>query len=180
MTTFPSARGRRRGYAPDEVDRFLERARQAYDDTSVDTLSALEVRHTAFSVHRGGYETQAVDAALERLETALAGRERESRRRALGESGFRERTRLLWNDIAARLDRGDGRRFSRVSVLSHGYRVREVDHLARQVADYLDRSAPLRIDTVRSAAFGAQRGGYRESEVDALLDAVVESMLASG
>jgi DivIVA domain-containing protein len=162
------------------VERFLERARAAYADESGTSLTALVVRRTAFSLQRGGYETAAVDAALERLETALASRERESQRRVMGEGAFRERARLLWNDIAARLDRGDGQRFSRVSILSHGYRIREVDRLARQISDYLARSAPLRIETVRSAAFGAQRGGYREAEVDALLDAVIESMLASG
>ncbi|HEU0256264.1 MAG TPA: DivIVA domain-containing protein [Microbacteriaceae bacterium] len=180
MTTFRTVHGRRRGYDPDEVDGFLARARAAYNDESGVSLAAREVRGTAFTLRRGGYETAEVDAALERLESALAARERESERLSLGDSAFREHIRLLWNDIAARLDRGDGRRFSRVSALSHGYRIREVDRLARQVSDYLTRSAPLGVETVRSSAFGAERRGYREAEVDALLDAVVEAMLASG
>jgi len=35
-------------------------------------------------------------------------------------------------------------------------------------------------EQVRAVAFRMQRGGYREAQVDAVLDAVVEVMLAVG
>ena len=48
------------------------------------------------------------------------------------------------------------------------------DKLARYLAD----GEPVSVEQVRSVAFRMQRGGYREAQVDAVLDAVVEVMLA--
>lgn len=56
---FPKAA--RKGYEPAEVDAFLERASTA----SVDEIRAVEF-HTS---RKGGYDMEAVDAALDRLET---------------------------------------------------------------------------------------------------------------
>jgi DivIVA domain-containing protein len=56
---FPTAADK--GYAPSEVDSFLERAARA---------STEDIRTIAFStVPKGGYDMDAVDTALDRLET---------------------------------------------------------------------------------------------------------------
>jgi DivIVA domain-containing protein len=48
------------------------------------------------------------------------------------------------------------------------------------VVGYLEAGAPLTSDDVRNVVFRAQRGGYDERQVDAVLDAVIEAILASG
>ena len=85
-TTFPRTRRSRLGYDVEQVEDFLEDARQAYDAGPGQpvVITAETIRHTAFAMQKGGYSTVHVDAALERLEDAFATRERE---RALQSSG---------------------------------------------------------------------------------------------
>lgn len=64
--------------------------------------------------------------------------------------------------------------------LHYGYRVDEVDLVADKIAHYLEAGEGVSVDQVRAVAFRMQRGGYREDQVDAVLDAVVEVMLAVG
>jgi DivIVA domain-containing protein len=178
--TFPTARGRARGYARDEVDAFLQSARRAYDvdDSETPTLTSAEIRRTSFALARGGYATGPVDAALERLEDAFALRERE---RALTETGKREwltSARETAQVILNRLARPAGHKFSRAGFLAQGYRTDDVDAFSKQLVAYFERGTPLSADAVRTAVFRAQRGGYVESQVDLLLDAVTEVMLA--
>ncbi|KAA9153770.1 DivIVA domain-containing protein, partial [Microbacterium lushaniae] len=82
--------------------------------------------------------------------------------------------------VLDRLLRPHGQRFDRVGVLRYGYRVDEVDLVADKIARYLAAGEPVTADQVRAVAFRMQRGGYREEQVDAVLDAVVEVMLAVG
>ena len=65
-----------------------------------------------------------------------------------------------------------------MSALRYGYRIDEVDLVADKVARYLETGDSVTVEQVRSVAFRMQRGGYREAQVDAVLDAVVEVMLA--
>ena len=69
-------------------------------------------------------------------------------------------------------------RFDRVSFLALGYNVKEVDRFADRLTRYFRDGWPIAIDDVRGVVFTAQRGGYRESQVDLVLDAVVDVMLA--
>ncbi|MET1052592.1 MAG: DivIVA domain-containing protein [Mycetocola sp.] len=179
-TIFPTAEGRVRGYNREQVDVFLAAARDAYDidDTETPTMTSADIRRTSFNLARGGYATHAVDAALERLEDAFALRERE---RALAEKGkgewltaARETAQVILN----RLNRDEGHRFSRTNVLAQGYNVDDVDALSDRLKDYFEKGTPVSADTVRTAVFRAQRGGYVESQVDLVLDAVTEVMLA--
>ena len=59
-------------------------------------------------------------------------------------------------------------------------RVREVDRFADKLTRYFRDGWPISIDDVRTVVFTTQRGGYRESQVDLVLDAVVDVMLAVG
>ena len=63
-------------------------------------------------------------------------------------------------------------------MLTFGYRVDEVDHVATRIVRYLRDGEPLTAGQLRAAAFRMQRGGYREEQVDALLDAAVDVILA--
>jgi len=178
-TPFPRVRGRRFGYDVDEVEDFLASARAAYDDKrSRPAVSAADIRRTAFSMRRGGYATAAVDAALERLEDAFAARERDRVMRGSGERAYYAEARTLAKEIIARMDRPDGHRFDRVGAFGQGYRVKDVDRFAETVRAYFEEGAALDIEEVRSIAFRTGRNGYREAQVDLLIDGLVEVMLA--
>jgi DivIVA domain len=129
---------------------------------------------------RGGYRIAPVDAALGRIEDAFAARERE---RALGRAGARAwvgQSRELAQEVLDRLSRRRRHRFRRVGFLRYGYRIDEVDLVGDKIAAYLRDGEPLTVDQVRSVAFRMERRGYSEAQVDAVLDAVVEVLLAIG
>jgi DivIVA domain-containing protein len=179
-STFPTAQGRTRGYSREQVDAFLQAAREAYDVDEAETpaMTSADIRRTSFALARGGYATSAVDAALERLEDAFALREREQ---ALTERGKREwlaSARETAQVVLNRLARPTGQKFSRAGFLAQGYRTEEVDAFCEQIVAYFEKGTPLSADAVRTAVFPPQRGGYVESQVDLLLDAVTEVMLA--
>lgn len=178
-TPFPDA-GRGRGYEKRAVDVFLARAREAFESDDVGTLHSGDVRAVAFPLVRGGYAVTAVDAALGRVEDAFAAREREHALSRLGARAWVAETRDTAQVVLDRLRRPRGARFERVGLLHYGYRVDEVDVVAERVARYLAAGDPVTPEQVRAVAFRMQRGGYREAQVDAVLDAVVEVMLAVG
>jgi DivIVA domain-containing protein len=177
---FPETTGRTKGYEKRAVDAFLRLAKSAFDDADAAeaALTAADVRRVAFPLVKHGYAIAAVDAALGRIEDAFAVRERQS---VVTRSGAREwvgRTKETAQVVLDRLSRPRGQRFDRVSVMRYGYRVDEVDLVAEKIARYLETGESVSVEQVRSVAFRMQRGGYRETQVDAVLDAVVEVMLA--
>lgn len=177
-STFPRARTGR-GYDPAEVEEFLEEARRAYTSgADSSALTADSIRATAFTMRRRGYDPTAVDAALERLEDAFATRERQAAIDARGEQEWYQEARALAQTVLERISRPRGQRFGRVSWFASGYSVREVDGLADRIHRHFQSGAPLTPEELRHAAFHPQRGGYREAQVDAVLDAVVRVMLA--
>ncbi|QEO10889.1 DivIVA domain-containing protein [Protaetiibacter larvae] len=178
--TFPRARKGRPGYDIDEVEDFLEDARRAYtaDPSGAGGIDADSIRTTAFSMRKGGYSTTHVDAALERLEDAFAARERERRIAEQGDEAWYAEARATAQAILDRSVRPAGKRFARVSVFTLGYSVRDVDAFADRIAGYFQSGTALTPEDVRTVAFRPQRGGYRESQVDYLLDTVTRVMLA--
>lgn len=180
MTTppaFPLTRGRTKGYERRAVDEFLTRARTSFE-SGAEPVSASEVRLAAFPLVRRGYAIVAVDAALSRIEDAFAARERES---ALGRGGAQDwvgHARETAQVVLDRLSRPAGQRFRRVSRLRYGYRADEVDIVADKLARYLRTGEGVTVEQVRGVAFRMERGGYTEVQVDALLDSVIEVMLA--
>lgn len=179
-STFPRTRKSRLGYDTDEVEEFLEDARRAYtaQQSEGTLISADTIRDTGFTMRKGGYSPSHVDAALERLEDAFATRERERAVASAGDQAWYAQARGRAQAILDRIVRPRGKRFRRVSPLSTGYSVREVDALTDRVAHYFQSGKPLSIEEVRTVAFRAQRGGYLEGQVDILLDAVTRVMLA--
>lgn len=178
MSTFPRSPKSVRGYDTDEVDEFLAAARHAYDSDPGSTLTAEDIRHTAFAMTKGGYSTSHVDAALERLEDAFAVREGEIARAERGDSAWFEEARSTAQVILDRLQRPQGQRFDRVSFLTPGYNRQDVDRFAARLMKYFQDGRPMSVEEVRTVTFRAQHGGYREAQVDLLLDSVTDVMLA--
>lgn len=181
--TFPHARSNRLGYDVDEVEAFLEEARIAYTaeqdwDQADATMTAERIRRTAFRLRKGGYAIAQVDAALERLEDAFATRERERERARVGDAAWYAEARETAQVILDRVARPDGKRFQRVSVFTQGYSVKDVDAFAARVSDYFQKGVPLSTEEVRTVAFRPQRGGYREIQVDIVLDELIRVMQA--
>jgi len=175
-TTFPRSGKKSLGYSLEEVEDFLAAARQAYD-TDDGALTALSIRHTAFSMQKGGYSPEHVDAALERLEDAFSVRERERVVGTDAEEAWQEEARATAAVLLDRLNRRPGRRFRRTTLLSVGYRRSDVDRFANKAARQIRDGRTLTVDEVRTAVFRPERGGYREAQVDAVLDAVIDVML---
>lgn len=173
---FTLTHGRTRGYHRAAVDTFLAAARNAFEGGG--DLTAADVRVASFPLVKGGYAVSEVDAALGRVEDALAGRERERSVRSNGAGAWVEQARGEAQVILDHLARRKKHRFDRAGMLSFGYRIDEVDHVGSRIARYLRDGEPLTAEQLRSAAFRMQRGGYREEQVDALLDATIDVILA--
>lgn len=178
-TTFPRSHRSKRGYNIDQVEEFLEEARQAYSvDQGAVALTAESIRRTAFDMQKGGYSPSHVDAALERLEDAFAARQRERMLPQVGEEAWYGRARQTAQAVLDRLDRPLGRRFNRVSWLTRGYHPGDVDAFCRRLTRYFQDGKPMSVEEVRTVAFRLKRGGYSEVQVDLVLDAVIDAMLA--
>ncbi|MGV8876926.1 MAG: DivIVA domain-containing protein [Rhodoglobus sp.] len=179
-TTFPRTRKSKLGYSVDQVEDFLEEARTAYTSERTDAavVSAASIRKLAFVMQKGGYSPLHVDSALERLEDAFAARERDHSITELGETAWYANARAEAQEILNRLARPTNKKFSRVSAFTIGYSIKDVDAFAIELTQYFQHGAPLTIERVRSVAFRSTKGGYRESQVDYLLDAVIDVMLA--
>lgn len=180
-STFPAARKRKPGYDAAEVDAFFATARGAYGAVpgDVTTLTSDEIRCTAFRLRRSnGYSVRHVDAALERLEEAFAAREREQEISRVGAERYFGETRAIAQELVDRFDRPPGRRFHRRGPLTRGYHPVDVDALSDRLAGYFQSGDAISVENVRTVAFRARYGGYDESQVDHVLDAVVRVMLA--
>ncbi|MFJ6001912.1 DivIVA domain-containing protein [Arthrobacter sp. NPDC092385] len=179
----PFARvGRREfGYNTRQVDRFLTKARRHYnaEDPARDTITSNDVRAMAFDPVKGGYEPQAVDAALDRLEDVFAQRERDHLIATQGEDAWLRQIGRTAAVLRGRLHRPAGERFRRPTKKnSPSYDVGDVDRLCDELLRYLEQDMPMSVDVVRRAVFREARGadGYEENQVDVFLDRVVELM----
>ena len=176
-SAFALTTGRVRGYHPAAVDTFLAAAKESFERGD-DTLSAADVRVASFPLVKNGYAVAEVDAALGRIEDAFAARTRDRAVRSEGASAWVEHARDEAQVILDHLARKKRQKFARVGWLTFGYRTDEVDHVARRIVRYLRDGDDLSVEQLRSAAFRMQRRGYREEQVDALIDSTIEVMLA--
>ncbi|HET8926453.1 MAG TPA: DivIVA domain-containing protein [Microbacterium sp.] len=176
---FPAAPRGEKGYEKRAVEVFLARARAAFEAPVGEAeITSATVRDASFPLVKNGYAVTAVDTALGRVEDAFAAREREDGITRQGLAGWVDSARHTAQEVLDRLARPDGRRFDRARGMHYGYRVDEVDLVSRKLIGFFERGDRVTVDQVRQAAFRMQRRGYREEQVDALLDAVVEVMLA--
>lgn len=178
---FPLAEGSQLGYQFDQVDAFLERARQTYDQDQVteNPVTSVEIRRAAFPLKRRGYSARFVDAAMDRLEEVFYERERRTRMAEIGDEAWWAEVGQLLRDVRGRLDRPRGKRFSRRGFFASGYRRSQVDAFLDRVSALFAGEAQLSTAEVRSVVFHSEWRGYNEDQVDALLDAVIELLLAT-
>ncbi len=177
--TFPRVRRWARGYDPEQVETFLAQARVAYDEAGRGSaLTSWHVRTVGFDLVRGGYQMPAVDAALDRIEDAFAGREKRRGQRE-GASAWQSQVRQQEIAVRSLLGRPEGQRFPRGVGMELTYDVDGVDELCRRLDSAFAAGRPLPADEVRQAVFRGRRGakGYREGAVDAFLDRVVELLV---
>ncbi|GAA1318274.1 DivIVA domain-containing protein [Leucobacter albus] len=177
---FPLTRGREKGYRPDQVDEFLDRARSAYEEGGAASLTADDVRSLAFKMQRKGYSPRHVDAALDRLEDVFFERERRAIVREHGEDEWWREARALLSDVRGRIGRPRGKRFTRRGMFALGYRRSQVDaFLDRIGAMFANREVTVTPGEVREIVFHPEWRGYDEAQVDALLDALVDIILST-
>lgn len=176
LTGFPVAK-RGRGYHVGKVDAFIENARANLLFADGELTSA-DVRAAAFPLTKHGYDIASVDAALVELEEAFAKRERAAAIDLEGADAWASKTRAQGQEILDRVRRKRKHRFKRTGILTFGYRVAEVDALTDRIAAFLEHGEPLEADQLRDVAFRMQRKGYREAQVDALINATIEVVLA--
>ncbi len=165
------------GYQIAAVDAFLLTA-GASIDAGDGAVTAAQIRQASFPLAKHGYVTSSVDQRLEALEEAVALRERTAAISEEGADAWLARARERGQEILDRLSRRRGRRFARTGFLTFGYRVEEVDAVADRIARFLRDGEALQAQQLRRAAFRMRRRGYREEQVDAVLDASIEVILA--
>lgn len=177
---FPVTQGKMKGYEQREVEEYLKLVKRTYEgDTTLQSpVLSSDIRHKGFSLTKKGYDPRFVDAALDRLEEVLFERERQSFQETHGLEAWQARVGKLSKELAGRMRRERGDRFSRRSVFSSGYRISQVDAVIDQIADRLDQQLEIRVNDIRTVRFYPQRRGYDEAQVDAFLDAVVELLLS--
>lgn len=169
------------GYNTRQVDQFLTTAREYYDlrNPDAEPITSHQVRAMAFDPAKGGYDAQAVDAALDRLEDVFAQRERDKLIADKGEEAWLIQIGRISAVLRGRLHRPAGERFRRPSKKkARSYNIDEVDALCDELLEYFENNRPLSVDVVRRAVFSEAMGqdGYEETQVDAFLDRVVELM----
>ncbi|MDQ1288557.1 MAG: hypothetical protein QG622_2122 [Actinomycetota bacterium] len=180
--TFPREGKMGKGYDVEQVEAFLTRARAAYEDSGRGpAMTSWHVRTVGFDLVRGGYEVEAVDAALDRIEDAFARREKQRGEERAGAAGWQNQLRTQEQSLRAQLARPDGQRFPRGTGLELTYDVEQVDELCERVEAAFASGRPMAPDAVRLAVFKSRRGsrGYREAAVDAFLDRVVELLVVA-
>ncbi|QCB98341.1 DivIVA domain-containing protein [Arthrobacter sp. PAMC25564] len=169
------------GYNAKQVDQFLQRARVSFESPKAAgrPISSADVRAVSFDPVKGGYAAAGVDAALDRLEDALARRERDELVAERGEEAWLREIGRLAGVLRGRLHRPDGQRFRRpTKAKARSYNTTDVDDLCHELIGYLEEDRALSVDNIRRAVFrpAIGRDGYEESQVDAFLERVVELM----
>lgn len=173
----------RQGYHTDQVNAFFDRARDAYEDNGSheSDLTAHHVRIVGFDLVSGGYDVHEVDTALDRLEDALALRERELLIDSVGVDEFKNQLTQRAQILYERLVRPAGKRFHKAEQGKPAYAFDSVDDLCDRLRGYFEGQGTMSVDDVRLSVFEPARGqrGYREGQVDSFLDRVVEVMVMS-
>jgi len=172
--TFPKSESKKRGYLPEQVDSFISRAREQFNNPQLDVVTANEVRNTEFDLVNGGYRIESVDLAMDKLEDSFAAREIDSQRLQNGAYALEDRQSRLAELIHGRTQRPKGKKFSNTGYLLRGYSRKQVDSLCEHIERGIQSDSSLLLKDVRRAVFDARRRGYSESQVDAFIDRVIE------
>lgn len=188
------------GYAPQQVDDFLARAKLAYaraqnvsDEAAQDAGNSAEfadagargemmdestVREVSFDWVRNGYDPALVDAALDRLETAFVQRCRAAVLENEGEEAWLQRAYAQAQSLYPRMMRPAGSKFAQADGI--GYAKSEVDDFLNRLSNYFNGTSELDASDIREVTFKKARGSqaYDEAVVDVYLDRAVNVLLA--
>lgn len=166
------------GYAPQEVDDFLTRAKTAYSSSSSSEFDESTVRNAGFSRVRRGYDPTVVDAAMDRLEAAFIQRRRSHIINVEGESVWLNQIYDQAKSLYPRLLRPAGQRFA--DAEGWGYLKEDVDALLEKLTAYFDGKAPLASNELRNAVFGQARTdkAYDVAVVDVYLERAATVLVA--
>lgn len=172
--SFPRAGAKEHGYVPEQVNAFIDKARDQFNSPESDFVTSDLVRNAHFDLVKGGYLIGAVDSALDRLEDTFATREIQRQLQTRGDYAVADRLARIQEILRGRIQRPKRKKFSNTGILLRGYNRKQVDALCESVARHLDSETPLDLMTVRRVIFKASRAGYVESQVDAFIDRVLE------
>jgi DivIVA domain-containing protein len=167
------------GYDRENVERFFDNARRAYEGGSGTSMTAAEIQQTSFDLVRGGYNTREVDAALDRLEAAFAARERAEFINTHGQDAWMSALATRAQTLYGRLGRPSGQRFAPPDRGKQGYAKAGVDTLCDRLVGYFDRHEPLTSTQLREVTFPRASGdsAYAEGPVDAFIARAIEVLL---
>lgn len=175
---FPDAEKGTPGYHKADVSEFLDRAKRVYEGLE-EGIDSSVIRQVSFPlVNEDGFETEAVDQALWRLEEAFAKRERAGQTEEVGEAGYFKNIRHKAQEILDRVARPEKEKFRRSKLIQPGYSVRDVDDFCNRLVSYFQGQEAISVATVRNQKFRTQLGGYDEIQVDKVLDETVAVILA--
>lgn len=174
MSAFKTVAKGKLGYDPAEVDTFIVRARDQYNNFSSQVLDWRDITGQKFSLVKGGYDVAAVDTAIDKLQDTFAERELSRKSNPFAPSLSGSLLAELRSLLLGRASRPKNKRFSKVNVLGAGYSRKEVDALLSIVQEFLEGEEQITIDEVRSLTFKVKRGGYFESQVDSYIERLVE------
>ena len=174
MASFKTVQKGKLGYSTAEVDTFIARARDQYNNFSAQILDWRDITAQKFTLVKGGYETAAVDQAVEKLQDTFAERELTKQVNPFGSSLSSTILTELRVLLLGRTGRVKNKRFERSGVLGVGYSRKEVDALLTVVHEYLEGEEELTLADIRGLSFKVTRGGYIESQVDAFIERLVE------
>lgn len=174
---FPRVKFLQTGYHTGQVEEFFDTARHEYE--SGGSMTAGDVRRAAFDLVRGGYNPATVDEALDRVEQALAVRERLAFVEEHGQEAWMEEIAQRATTLYPRLTQPEGRRF-KPPARGKGYDRTAVDRVLDRLVDYFDSGHPISSQDLRTVTFPAAPASraYDEGPVDAFLDRAIDILLA--
>lgn len=178
---FPRKGRMAKGYDPIQVNEFFTQAREAYEGrVSAQEFSSEQVRSVAFDEVRHGYDPEAVDAALDRLEAAFAKRDRADHVAVNGKQAWLDRVAERATTLYPRLLRPAGERFTHPQGRELGYSLEQVDEFMTKLIAFFDEGAQLTADEVRHVQFkdARKQKAYATGPVDAYLARATEVLLA--
>lgn len=176
---FPTVGAKELGYEPGQVDAVINQARVQFSEPTSNIIDAKQLRTAQFALVSGGYEIEAVDAALDRLDDAFALREKQRLASSMESVAAFDEIDKIRKLIKGRIRRPHGKKLARTGLFAKGYSVKQVDQFLNRIGLRLSGKSELSIAELRNVTFKPKWGGYVENQVDALIDKTVEYLQLS-
>jgi DivIVA domain-containing protein len=172
--SFPVVSGKGRGYAPEQVDGLIARARRQYENPALGLLDSGVLQSARFELVAEGYEPAPIDAAIARIADRLEQLEIERRFRSGSQRQLMREHEELIERIINVLRGGSAKAFS---TEPNGYKRGEVREAMQQIRVADSKISDLDTVELRTKPFGLARHGFSRSEVDEFMVHVVSAIL---